>query len=513
MSAKKPIPIQATDVVIRRTRTRANLTPRVVAPPQKKRTFGHWTAKSIPLLTSFKKKRSWQFVGIAVVAFLLANVEVYLIHQGRTFPNTTVAGQHLGAVANGAIASKITDMPLLPKEISLTDGKTTTKIATASLDIKQDSTFTAQKAQHTHSWLPIIGLFTNHDVPLQLIANNTKLQAAIQNALPSTDQQPIDAKMTKLDASFSIKAAVVGKKLNIAATSAKLLEDIENGKTTTQAVVDSVQPKVTSQSLQPKLTAIQQQVKTSVTLQYEGKTKKFSAAEMAALYAEEGEGSKDDAGVVLSDIAIQNSVITAGSGFGIGVQNLSDAITAVKSAVTNQKPLTFTLKAKPFGKTYTYCTSTRGVDSSALSELSAILKKAYTDSRGWNLGGQVKFESGTSGCDFTVWLSAADQMTTFGDICDAGWSCEVTPNIVINYDRWRYTTDPWKKYGGSLEEYRIMAVNHETGHWLGFYHDVCHGAGQPAPVMEQQSIDLQGCVFNPWPTPNEQGVLKARLGL
>jgi hypothetical protein len=155
----------------------------------------------------------------------------------------------------------------------------------------------------------------------------------------------------------------------------------------------------------------------------------------------------------------------------------------------------------------------RGVDASHLSGLSGKLSSVFADSRGWSLGGAVAFREVTSDCNFTVWLSAADQMPTFGAICDSTWSCAVSPNVFINFDRWQGASSAWNAADGALDDYRSMVINHETGHWFGFNHSSCGGAGQPAPVMQQQSINLQGCVFNPWPTASEQARLRSSLGL
>jgi hypothetical protein len=63
-----------------------------------------------------------------------------------------------------------------------------------------------------------------------------------------------------------------------------------------------------------------------------------------------------------------------------------------------------------------------------------------------------------------------------------------------------------------LRDYRHMVVNHEAGHFLGFGHANCGGPGQLAPVMQQQSINLQGCQHNPWPLQWERQRLASRLG-
>ena len=82
------------------------------------------------------------------------------------------------------------------------------------------------------------------------------------------------------------------------------------------------------------------------------------------------------------------------------------------------------------------------------------------------------------------------------------YSCQNGPVVAINADRWRYATPEWT---GDLATYRQMLVNHEVGHLLGMHHPAvqCPGRGRLAPVMAQQSTELNGCRPNPWPLPHE----------
>ena len=149
-----------------------------------------------------------------------------------------------------------------------------------------------------------------------------------------------------------------------------------------------------------------------------------------------------------------------------------------------------------------YQYSVRGKGNiSGLEEFAIVAAETYADPRGWNLGGSVLFERVASGGDFTLWLAADSQLATFGGACDVVWSCRNGRNVVINEDRWLGASPAWTEAGGSLRDYRHMVVNHETGHWLGFGHAACASPGSEAPIMQQQSMDLQGCTPNPWPQP------------
>lgn len=150
-----------------------------------------------------------------------------------------------------------------------------------------------------------------------------------------------------------------------------------------------------------------------------------------------------------------------------------------------------------------YSVSTRGTITADMAEFKAIAAATLADSRGWSRLG-VGFREVESGGEFTLFLSEASQMTTFSASgCDTTYSCNVGRAVVINQDRWLTATPSWTEGGGDLASYRQMVINHETGHWLGHGHRQCGGSGQAAPIMQQQSMSLQGCTPNPWPLTGE----------
>ncbi len=164
-------------------------------------------------------------------------------------------------------------------------------------------------------------------------------------------------------------------------------------------------------------------------------------------------------------------------------------------------------------RTYTYSLATRGAITADTQFFALHVAQTLNDPRGWSLGGSIEFRQVSSGGDFTVYLAQDSTLPSFGSPCSSMWSCRVGRNVIINQTRWQTATDSWRSNGGSLDSYRHYVVNHETGHWLGFGHASCPGAGQAAPVMQQQSIGLQGCRHNTWPVGGERSAAGSRHGV
>jgi hypothetical protein len=146
-----------------------------------------------------------------------------------------------------------------------------------------------------------------------------------------------------------------------------------------------------------------------------------------------------------------------------------------------------------------------GIDVDAQA-FAAAVEQTLGDSRSWGHGGRMSFQrvgrtAVTAGdYDFKVSLISPGSMERYCPGVGTGGytSCRYGERAVVNLARWA-TAVP--HYDGDVATYREYVVNHEVGHILGNGHVDCPGPGQPAPVMVQQTLGLQGCEKNAWPYP------------
>lgn len=144
----------------------------------------------------------------------------------------------------------------------------------------------------------------------------------------------------------------------------------------------------------------------------------------------------------------------------------------------------------------------RRTSDPATENFEEVVRATLSDPRGWARAGFRLVPD--PGAELRIVLAEGPEVDrlclpyeTFG-----AYSCQIGPVVALNADRWRRATPEWT---GELAGYRVMLVNHEVGHLLGQKHPAvpCPGAGQPAPVMAQQSTELRGCRANPWPLDAE----------
>ncbi len=121
------------------------------------------------------------------------------------------------------------------------------------------------------------------------------------------------------------------------------------------------------------------------------------------------------------------------------------------------------------------------------------------DPRSWGHGGTRTFARTDGDADVEVVLTSpataeklCRPLVTRGTL-----SCSVGDRAILTNHRWRLGTEEFPDLG----VYRQYVVNHEVGHVLGHGHAPCPGAGQPAPVMQQQTKQVAPCTPNAWPFP------------
>ncbi len=136
-------------------------------------------------------------------------------------------------------------------------------------------------------------------------------------------------------------------------------------------------------------------------------------------------------------------------------------------------------------------------------ELAAFVDTVLADERSWIGDGITGFRrvGPDEPVDFTLVVATPDTVDRLcAPLQTAGqYSCGANGWIALNLHRWMTATPEWP---ASLEVYRRYLVNHEVGHYiLGGNHDSCPEPGALAPIMMQQTIDLDGCRPNGWVYP------------
>jgi hypothetical protein len=136
------------------------------------------------------------------------------------------------------------------------------------------------------------------------------------------------------------------------------------------------------------------------------------------------------------------------------------------------------------------------------SDVADEIDSTLGDPRSWIAGRDVRLQRVPQqvNAEFTIYLASArtsQRMCAEGGLVTKGYtSCRLPGQVILNEERWE---DAVPGYGAPIATYRAYAINHEVGHELGHSHEACPAGGRLAPVMQQQTYGLNGCVANAWP--------------
>ncbi|PRQ11461.1 hypothetical protein C1Y63_06350 [Corynebacterium sp. 13CS0277] len=182
-------------------------------------------------------------------------------------------------------------------------------------------------------------------------------------------------------------------------------------------------------------------------------------------------------------------------------------------------------------KTYTYVVEVEDgintADYGGDDAVAAMIDATLNDPRGWTHDPDFAFQHVDEAQlpageepDLRIQLSSTETTHKHcGNDIEMETSC-FTPignRVLINESRWVRGAVPFQ---GDLGAYRQYLINHEVGHGIGYAaHEPCGGDGELAPVMMQQTLNLNNsrlreiaegeiypddnatCRYNPWPYP------------
>ncbi|WP_051366210.1 DUF3152 domain-containing protein [Hamadaea tsunoensis] len=146
-----------------------------------------------------------------------------------------------------------------------------------------------------------------------------------------------------------------------------------------------------------------------------------------------------------------------------------------------------------------------GIPGWTPEQFAQIVDGVLADPRSWQASHKWSFQRVGTSVTPSVFVRLATPGTTDYLCGSAGvntqgiYSCRYGSYVIINLLRWVFGTSG---YETNLPGYRAMVTSHEMGHFLGYSHQACPAAGSLAPVMQTQTIALDGCLPNSWPYPD-----------
>jgi vancomycin resistance protein YoaR len=499
------------------------------------------------LPTVINQRLNWRLAvgaGLIVLAVAgLVNLGLAAVYSGRTYPLTRAYGMDLGGLTREQLRPKLDELNEAYR-LQVKEGGASESLRAIDLGVNFAGPSSLQTLT-AHPWYdPAVARLWDGTARWRPDIDDIMLDQAVMDFTKRHDAVPTNATVTLSSNGFKAQPDKPGELADLPASQKTVRGALERAARTVSLKTAVVQGAVATHAAEVAATAANEVRNLKLSFTNGGATYtpsvetisswinflpapdghtllvRVDQAKMADYVAQVAQ--KVNVEPVARVVSSSGAQITAGKNGSVmdqdaAVAEMGDAVGKRQSAsiALMVSPVAFQTTTKvatsKAGITYSYCVQMKGVDASFQPGFASEVARVYADARGWSLGGEINFVQVAAGCTFTVWLSAASLVPSFDEAaCSDYYSCTVGRNVIINFDRWQGATPPWTL---GITNYHSMVVNHETGHWLGLGHRYCPGPGQLAPVMQQQSISLQGCTANPWPTEPELQTVAAARGL
>ncbi len=471
-------------------------------------------AKKAKKKRKINKKLIGIIAGSLLLVFVASNLIVGYVYKDKAYPNSYIGTEKISGYSDKQLES------LVPEEITIESEAGVKKegvkkpepyarnFKRQELGILMDEVKSTAIVGRQKGYLPVWQLVIKQQYDLPLKVSDKKFNEQLNEVNEQLRTPPQNAEIIKDKEQFKIEAEQSGKKVDRKKMQEWINTKMNKNNKTIQLPFEDEKPEISTKDIEHNRDELNTKLEQKVSIKNNDKAIVPSKQAKLTWFAK-----KDDSFVPSKPAiaAYLNSLIDSAK---LEITNSTELTNAIYAQVNEGKApnaeLIIKTKARVIapkrsggGSHYTYCIQAKGISGANLSSFASKAASTLADSRSWAGSGRVSFSEVKSGCTFTLWLSAANLVPSFSSGCSASWSCRAGSNVIINADRWNGGTTAWNGAGGNINDYRSMVINHEVGHFIGFGHASCGGAGQPAPVMQQQSISLQGCKFSPWPTASE----------
>lgn len=478
---------------------------------------------------------------LVVLHFIFVGIFMF-IYRDKTMPNLSVGSVKVGSIqvadANAALANKLAftkvAMKVGDQEISTSAGELGLHVDTQKLEA-------ILKARGFEQWLAPWLFSQKYDLPINYDVETSR--GLIAQFKQPDFKQPKDAAFAFVGDELVITDHEDGLGVDAEVAMSKILTEVSSNLSDIELSLET--SNLTAQITSQDIFNNEAQIVSAASTKYEyvsaGKTVALTKPEVASLLtlrkSSDGQiavvANKTAADELIKNIAAaegikpvnkvtnkylsgkKDTVATEGV-VGRKVTNIENLANELIAKLDAHEPLQMILEFSelPFETeiveiddvtvraTYTYDVQVWDASSTDINSFKAAAAETLASANGW-AGAGISFAEVPSGGSFTLVLASPGRVAAASPGCSADYSCRSGRYVIINEQRWIGASPSWNAAGGGLRDYRHMVVNHEVGHWLGFGHRSCPGSGRSAPVMLQQSIDLQGCKFNPWPTRAE----------